>query len=146
MLETCRLSREVALLFFQPRIQLCILKDKPTRILCAMPNNDLESADRIHIYTKTRHNNVTFQVGSELCAVINWMHTSLGFRIIELSKANITAKYLASWPLEEGDRLDDAFLFKGKLPVDESVQRRLPRRLQGMSIFAPRRSRDRRKS
>jgi hypothetical protein len=142
MLETCKLSREIALSVFEPRIQLYTSEDK---VLCTTPNTGLESAKRIHIYTKTRHSDIEIRVGSEVCSVINWIHSTLGFQIIELSEFEITARYLATWPLEEGDRLDNAVLLQSRLPVYEGTRRSLPLRLQGMRFFTPRNtSRDKR--
>lgn len=136
MLEICKLSREVALSVFEPRINLfCTSRDKPTPVLCAIPKNSLESAKRIHIYTKKQHRDIEFRAGSEICSVINWMHCSEGFRIIERSEVRIKVMYPATWPLEEGDRLDNALLFEGRLPLHKDIRRFLPQRLHSLSFL-----------
>lgn len=132
MLETCRLSREIALLNFKPQMQLYVPRDEPARVICTKPNKGLESLQSIYVYTKMQHEDINFMIGFEVCSVINWMRGSSGARIIEVSKASITVCYFATWPLEEGDRLDNTLQLVARRPISKNGRRLLPRRLQGM--------------
>jgi hypothetical protein len=135
MLKVCRQSRHIARSIYKPRLEFCITRDNPRRVLCTLPNTIPDPMKRVCMYSKEWTPSTAFPVISELLAM-SWMDFELGIMLDPESPDFISFRFFENWPAKEDDSLLWVKFLKSRFDNGKYKRksRMLPRRLQNVSL------------